>query len=481
MSWKKVKLGSIITESKVISKNPDTNKRIKVRLKVLGVEKRGIENEVEGATKQYIRKAGQFIFGKQNFHKGAFGIVPKELDGFESSSDLPAFDIDKSCLSEFLFYYFKQGNYYLELSKIAYGVATQRINVKEFYELEIPLPNIEEQNLLISRLKSLENHGSEIHTELTHQLDLVKQLRQSFLREAMQGKLLAKAENTNITIPPAKAGGYLLDDNATFSENEINWNGFQPIPNDSNPIGFSQTGQQLLEKIKEEKAKLIAEKKIKKEKPLAPITAEEIPFEIPEHWVWCRLGEIAYITSGSTPSKESFTESGIPYLKMYNLRNQKIDFFHKPQYIKEEVHNGQLKRCRAYSGDVIMNIVGPPLGKIAIIPESIPECNFNQAAVLIRPLIKSMNFFVFWYLNEMSEIKAIDTKGVAGQANISVTQSHNMKIPLPPLHEQEQIVDKLEELMGFCDGLEQSIKESQAYNEMLLQQVLREALQGEEV
>ena len=51
--------------------------------------------------------------------------------------------------------------------------------------------------------------------------------------------------------------------------------------------------------------------------------------------------------------------------------------------------------------------------------------------------------------------------------------------PLPPLHEQEQIVAKLEELMAFCDGLEQSIKESQGYNEMLLQQVLREALQGE--
>jgi type I restriction enzyme S subunit len=53
-------------------------------------------------------------------------------------------------------------------------------------------------------------------------------------------------------------------------------------------------------------------------------------------------------------------------------------------------------------------------------------------------------------------------------------------IPLPPLHEQEQIVAKLEELMGFCNGLELSIKESQGYNEMLLQQVLREALQGEE-
>lgn len=66
MSWQKVKLGSILTESKVISEYPDTNKRIKVRLKVLGVEKRGVENEVEGATKQFIRRAGQFIFGKQN-------------------------------------------------------------------------------------------------------------------------------------------------------------------------------------------------------------------------------------------------------------------------------------------------------------------------------------------------------------------------------------------------------------------------------
>ena len=193
------------------------------------------------------------------------------------------------------------------------------------------------------------------------------------------------------------------------------------------------------------------------------------------------MGEIAYITSGSTPSQDSFVENGIPYIKMYNLRNQKIDFFHKPQYIKEDVHNGQLKRCRAYPGDVIMNIVGPPLGKIAIIPESLPECNFNQAAVLIRPLIKNMNYYVFWYLNEMSEINAIETKGVAGQANISVTQAHNMKIPLPPLHEQEQIVAKLEELMAFCDGLELSIKESQGYNEKLLQQVLREALQGNDV
>ena len=63
-----------------------------------------------------------------------------------------------------------------------------------------------------------------------------------------------------------------------------------------------------------------------------------------------------------------------------------------------------------------------------------------------------------------------------GISNISSKSLSSIKIPLPPFHEQEQIVAKLEELMTFCDGLEQSIKESQGYNEMLLQQVLREAL-----
>ena len=128
-----------------------------------------------------------------------------------------------------------------------------------------------------------------------------------------------------------------------------------------------------------------------------------------------------------------------------------------------------------------MNIVGPPLGKIAIIPEDLPECNFNQAAVLIRPLKKEMNQFIFWYLNELSEIRSIETKGVAGQDNISVTQAHNMRVPLPPFEEQNRIVQKLDELMQYCDELGASIKQSESQNEKLLQQVLREALRKEVV
>ena len=215
----------------------------------------------------------------------------------------------------------------------------------------------------------------------------------------------------------------------------------------------------LLERIRAEKERLIKEGKIKRSKKSAsdtPHYENEAPFEVPESWEWCIVDDFAYVASGSTPSKDSFAEEGVPYIKMYNLRNQKIDFDFHPQYIKKEVHEGKLQRSKTEVGDLIMNIVGPPLGKLAIIPPSLPESNFNQAAVLIRPyhhkdiLVK----YLFYYLSEMSEINSISTKGTAGQVNISLTQSQNMRIALPPLEEQKRIISKIDELFGFIELLD---------------------------
>lgn len=442
MSWNKVKIKEVLKQYRAqhIVQDDIEYKQVSI-LNNGSVVVRGNKIGKEIGRKRQFKidldsNPDTLIFTRQLLLQGSVGIASEDVNGCIVTENMPMFAIQTSKIDkEFLILFLKSEVFKSRIRKIELsGSAQKSIHERTFLDLEFTLPDINLQKIIVVELLKLKSNSDDISSELTYQLDLIKKLRQSFLREAMEGKLV-KSTNTK------------------------------------------ETGQQLLTKIKAEKAKLIADKILKKERELPSIAEDEIPFEIPEHWVWCRFGEIAYITSGSTPSQDSFVEKGIPYIKMYNLRNQKIDFFHKPQYIKEEVHNGKLKRCRAYSGDVIMNIVGPPLGKIAIIPESLPECNFNQAAVLIRPLIKSMNYFIFWYLNEMSEIKSIDTKGIAGQANISVTQSHNMKIPLPPLHEQEQIVSKLEELMTFCDGLELSIKESQVFNEMLLQQVLREALQ----
>ena len=104
-----------------------------------------------------------------------------------------------------------------------------------------------------------------------------------------------------------------------------------------------------------------------------------------------------------------------------------------------------------------MNIVGPPLGKLAIIPHSLPQANFNQAAVLIRPLQHKeiLVNYLFYYLSEMSEINSISTKGSAGQVNISLTQSQNMRIPLPPLTEQQCIVAEIDCWFTLINQIEQ--------------------------
>ena len=211
-----------------------------------------------------------------------------------------------------------------------------------------------------------------------------------------------------------------------------------------------------------------------------PHYEQDIPFEVPSGWVWCLLEELAYVAAGSTPNKDAFVAKGIPYIKMYNLRVQKIDFDFHPQYIKREIHEGKLHRSRTEIGDLLMNIVGPPLGKLAVIPSTLPEGNFNQAAVLIRPyhhkelLVK----YLFYYLSEMSEINSISTKGSAGQVNISLTQSQNMRIPLPPLAEQQRIVEEIERLFKLIDIIEQGKADLQTTITQTKNKILDLAIHG---
>ena len=430
MSWGKVRLGDILTESKIICENPNPDRRIKVKLKVLGVEKRGVENEIIGATKQFIRKSGQFIYGKQNFHKGAFGIIPKELDGFESSADLPAFDVSKDCLPEWLFYFFKQGNFYLELSKIARGVATQRIHPKQICDLEIPLPDIKTQKEFLSKIYSVENKGVELTTALIHQLDLVKQLRQAFLREAMQGKL---------------------------------------VPQDHN----DEPAGELLSKIKAEKEQLIKEKKIKKQKPLLSINENEIPFEIPKYWVWCRLGELGICLTGTTPStvNKEYFGNDIPFIKPADitlsgliLDNEGLSFAGLEQGVSVPKNS------------LLMVCIGGSIGK-SYYNEVDVSCNQQINTINLLSAMQA-KFLQNWLQSNYFQ-KAIWSKASGGTTPIvNRSKWESIIIPLPPLSEQQRIVSKLDKLMQYCDKLEQSIDQSLQQAESLRQSILKRAFEG---
>ncbi|MCB0472543.1 MAG: restriction endonuclease subunit S [Flavobacteriaceae bacterium] len=435
MSWKTETFGSLLTESRIPCENPDIEKRIRVKLNVQGVEKRPVGAEKEGATKQFVRKAGQFIYGKQNFHKGAFGVIPEELDGFETSADIPSFDVREDCLPEWIYYFFKAGNRYLELTEFARGVGSQRIHPKQLQDLEIPLPPVDVQRKIIAELEIIEK--DEISPELTHQLDLVKQLRQAFLREAMQGKLVPQDENDK----PASA---------------------------------------LLEKIKAEKERLIKEKKIKKQKPLPPITEDEIPFEIPENWVWCRLGDSGELKRGKSKHRprndERLFKSGeYPFIQTGDVARSKSN-----GYIIRTIHG-------YYNDFGLAQSEMQPIGTLCItIAANIAECGFlgfdacaPDSIVCYNSLDKTTEKYAFYYLID-ARVEIEKYAPATAQKNINLGILNSLLVPLPPLSEQQRIVTKLDELMAYCDELEDSIKESQQQNELLLQQVLREALEPKE-
>lgn len=189
------------------------------------------------------------------------------------------------------------------------------------------------------------------------------------------------------------------------------------------------------------------------------------------------------VQSGSTPKNSPFTAEGdVPYLKVYNIQDQKIAFDYKPQFISNEIHTtGSMKRSIVKPNDVLMNIVGPPLGKIAIVTEQYPEWNINQAIVLFRPKPFLLTEFLYYSLCGGREIERIsfELKGSAGQQNISLTQSRNFILDIPSIEEQKEIVSKVEELFAFADKIEANYLKAKTKIEHLPQTILAKAFRGE--
>ncbi|EDY87316.1 type I restriction-modification system S subunit [gamma proteobacterium HTCC5015] len=235
---------------------------------------------------------------------------------------------------------------------------------------------------------------------------------------------------------------------------------------------------EVIKRAQERKSQLLSEKLIKKQKELPDITEPEKPFSTPPLWAYARLDDICTeVTSGSTPPKSEFSEAfGIPYLKVYNIRSQRVDFDYKPQYVTENYHRTTLKRSQLLPGDVVMNIVGPPLGKTAIIPDDHPEWNCNQAIVRFRPIEIELNQFIHLYLKAGIFLKTIELIGTAGQDNISVTKSRSIVIPLPPKAEQQRIVQKVDELMALCDQLKERLNQACKTRCQLAEAVVENAL-----
>ena len=139
---------------KIKPKSIDKSKLLTVKLHLKGVSKNhNTETLSIGGTSYYIRKKGQFIYGKQNLFNGAFAIIPDRLDGYLSSGDVPALDVDETKINSlYLMYYLGREHIYKQIEKLAIGSGSKRVHESTLLNLEIPLPTIEEQSFIVKPL-----------------------------------------------------------------------------------------------------------------------------------------------------------------------------------------------------------------------------------------------------------------------------------------------------------------------------------------
>ncbi len=152
--WKEVKLGKYFIESKIKSKYNNKDKRISVRLHLEGLDKREIRGTEADSTQFYVRKAGQFIYGKQNFHNGSLGIIPEKYHNYETTSDIPSFDINEKINHSFIFFLISRKDFYERMENSTTGTGSKRLHPTEFLNTKVKIPTLEEQTAIAEVLST---------------------------------------------------------------------------------------------------------------------------------------------------------------------------------------------------------------------------------------------------------------------------------------------------------------------------------------
>lgn len=438
MNWHKVKVGEFLIRVKdlvPITDNEDY-KLVTIKLYHKGVKLRKIVKGTEMQADKMSRvKPGQFILSGIDARNGAFGIIPIELDGAVVTNDFWHFEIDTKIISNEYFLWLTSTPYFDDICKKASDGTTNRIRLQadRFFSQELMIPDIRDQHKVVNELKSTSDKIKKLEVEYYFQLTQLENLNQAILQEAVQGKLVKQ-----------------------------------------NPK--DEPASELLKRIK---SALRQAQGPKKEKPLPPIKPEEIPFEIPESWVWCRLGEICeeIIDCPHSTPKYLSTETGY-----YGIDTNCIDNsgnITRLRHLSKEGYEERIKRIVPFQNDIVYAREGS-IGLAAFIPASKNIC-LGQRVMLFRSsngIIPS--FLKMIVTEEKYKNRLLEKHRGMGAKHVNVKDIISSLIPLPPLSEQTRIVAEIEKQLAKTKQLKEHIIANQHATEQLLKALLHGAFEVEE-
>lgn len=298
------------------------------------------------------------------------------------------------------------------LDKLSHSTAQKNINLEILTTIAFPLPPLVEQKRIVAAIEKfmplIDEYGKK-ETELKAFNEQIGSLtRKAILQEAVQGKLVPQ-------------------------------------------ITIEGNAKDLLEKIKKEKAKLIREGKIKKEKTLLEITEDEIPFDIPESWCWCRFGDISTFNGGYAFKSENYVtkENGVRVLRISDFDENGIKDKNPVYY----PYNSELENYKLSINDIIMCMTGGTVGKSFLVKDLNEEMYVNQRVADIKcHKLVDIDYIYSVILSHHVQLSIQDNKNSTND-NISADLIKNFLIPLPPLAEQKRIVAAIEKILPLCEKL----------------------------
>lgn len=433
LSFPTIKLGKYIKKVTTKVKNTDLSQD---DLVVYGVTNtQGItltNNKASDDLGEYIvLSENQFAYNPYRINVGSIGLASEGVFGVVSPAYV-VFETTDEISDEFLLYYLKSQ---LGLNIIKWygdrGGVRSALRFNDLKKIDFPDIELQQQLLILKKVKKLDNMIRQFNYKLSS--EHITFLRKSILQQAVEGKLCEQ----NPTDEPASV---------------------------------------LLEKIKNEKEMLIIQKKSKKQKvQQKSITEEEQPYNLPKGWEWCRLGEVTtLITSGSRDWAKYYSTTGAKFIRMgnlsrgsYSLRMDSIQYVSPPK-------DGEGNRTRLEADDMLLSITGE-VGLLGLIPHDFGEAYINQHTALLRfsqPFI--IKYYAYIMLSNLCQKQFnAPQRGIKNSFRLSDIES--ITIPLPPLAEQQRIVEKLDKLMVLCDELEKEVIDAKEYASQLMEAVLQQA------
>lgn len=237
------------------------------------------------------------------------------------------------------------------------------------------------------------------------------------------------------------------------------------------------TAEELFTQIQQEKKRLIAEKKIKKEKPLPEITEDEKPFDIPESWKWVKLGEIVTVLGGKRiPAGRQLTteNTGYKYIRVSDMKDGTV-LTDGLLYVPSDIFPS-IARYIIHKEDVYITVAGT-IGRVGKIPEEIDGANLTENADRLVFSMLEQNWLIKCLESNIvqSQIANVTTK--VGQPKLAIKRIQKLIIPLPPLAEQKRIVAKFEELLPYIDRYEQAWSKLEQFNNLFPEDMKKSLLQ----